>query len=157
MKLEKIILSIILVASVIFLYYFDYKASNPYYEKEKAIVTNVIDGDTIITSGGERIRLLGIDSPEKGEYTYKEAKARLEQLVEQKEVSLLREKEDRDQYDRLLRWIFLNDTNINLLLVQEGLARCYFYETSKYQKNCKELETNAIKYKIGMWINASAS
>ena len=155
MKKEKFFLSIILILALFFLYFFDYRESNITYEPEKSFVTNVIDGDTIVVSGGERVRFLGMDTPEKGEPYYKEAKTRVEQLIEQKEIFLVREKEDKDKYDRLLRYIFLNDTNINLLLVQEGLARCYFYEESEYKKSCGELEADAITNKIGIW-NSSA-
>lgn len=121
---------------------------------EKTIVTNVIDGDTIVISGGERVRLLGIDTPEKGEFFYKESKARMEQLVENKEVLLKKEGENKDKYGRILRYIFLNDTNINLQMVEEGFAICYFYEESKYQAICKDLEENAMQDKIGRWQNS---
>ena len=53
---------------------------NLFYENKPAVsensfVANVIDGDTIVITGGERIRLSGIDTPEKGEFYYKESKA----------------------------------------------------------------------------------
>jgi len=151
-KKESLLLLAIFVVSI-FLYnnIFQGKA----IEREKIIVTNVIDGDTIVISGGERARLLGIDTPEKGEFFYKEAKARLEQLVENKEVLLEKEGENKDKYDRLLRYIFIDDANINLKLVEEGYAICYFYEQSKYQEACKELEENAMTKKIGRWQNNS--
>ncbi len=118
---------------------------------EKTIVTNVIDGDTIVISGGERARLLGMDTPEKGEFYYKEAKEKLEQIIENKEIALEREGDNKDKYDRLLRYVFLNDTNINLLMVEEGYAICYFYGESKYKEICKSLEQNAMQNKIGRW------
>ena len=124
-------------------------------EGEKIVVTNVIDGDTIVISGGERARLLGIDTPEKGEFFYKEAKARLEQLVENKEVLLEKEGENKDKYGRLLRYVFVDDINTNLKLVEEGYAICYFYGQSKYQEDCKNLEENAMINKIGRWKNNS--
>lgn len=120
-------------------------------QKQKSVVTNVIDGDTIVIQGGDRVRLLGIDAPEKNETFYKESKARLEQLIENKEVMLEREGDNKDRYSRLLRYVFLNDTNINLLLVQEGYAICYFYDKSKYQSQCRALEEEARNDKIGRW------
>lgn len=149
---ESLLLLAIFVVSI-FLYnnVFQGKA----IEREKTIVTSVVDGDTIVISGGERARLLGIDTPEKGEFFYKEAKARLEQLVENKEVLLEREGENKDKYGRLLRYLFIDDTNINLKLVEEGYAICYFYEQSKYQEACKKLEENAMTNKIGRWQNNS--
>jgi micrococcal nuclease len=150
MKAVKVIMLVIILSVIIFSY-------NSYENKsikEKSIVTNVIDGDTIVISGGERVRLLGIDTPEKGEFYYKESKGRMEQLVENKEVLLKKEGENKDKYGRILRYIFLNDTNINLLLVEEGFAICYFYEESKYQAVCKDLEENAMQNKIGRWQNS---
>ena len=124
-------------------------------EQKKSFVTNVIDGDTIVISGGERVRLLGIDAPEKGEFFYKEAKARLEELIENRNVTLEREGDNKDKYGRLLRYIFAEDTNINLLMVEEGYAICYFYGESKYQDVCREFEENAMQNKIGRWQNNS--
>ncbi|MBS3090751.1 thermonuclease family protein [Candidatus Pacearchaeota archaeon] len=147
MKIRTIIYLLVFII-VLFLYnsFFGFKPEN-----DRTIVTNVIDGDTIVISGGERVRLLGIDTPEKGEFFYKESKARLEELIENKNVTLEKEGDNKDKYDRLLRYIFLNDTNINLQMVEEGLAICYFYEKSKYQEACKNLEENAMQNKIGRW------
>jgi micrococcal nuclease len=153
MKKTNAFLTILTLLVAIFSYYLYDSSTKEIIEN--SIVTNIIDGDTIVIVGGERVRLLGVDTPEKGEYMYKEAKARLEQLVEQKEVTLIKENENKDKYDRLLRWVFLNETNVNLVLIQEGLARCYFYGASKYQKQCAELEITAIKSKLGLWVNSS--
>lgn len=153
MKREtRIIITLLFLVVSIFFYNTFYQgnaAKNA--EREKTIVTNVIDGDTIVISGGERIRLLGIDAPEKGEFYYKESKARLEQLIENKEVSLEKEGENKDKYDRLLRYVFVDDTNINMQMVEEGYAICYFYGKSKYQESCKSLEEKAMNDKTGRW------
>lgn len=150
MKIIKAAIFVVILCIIIFSY-------NSYENKplkEKTIATNVIDGDTIVISGGERVRLLGIDTPEKGEVFYKESKERLEQLIENKEILLEKEGDNKDKYDRLLRYIFLNDTNINLLMVEEGYAICYFYGQSKYQDSCRQLEQNAMQNKIGRWQKA---
>lgn len=120
---------------------------------ETGFVTKVIDGDTIIVSG-ESIRLLGIDANEKGEKCYKEAKVRLEELVLNKDVKIERDVKDKDQYKRLLRYVFIekneNDLiNVNLILVEEGLAIARFYENKKYKKEILEAETKARENRIG--------
>jgi micrococcal nuclease len=71
--------------------------------------------------------LLDIDTPEKGQTCYKEAKDRLTELIDGKQVELKSGKEDKDTYDRLLRYVFYNGTNINMLMVREGWANLYFY------------------------------
>jgi len=101
---------------------------------ETKIVTKVIDGDTIIVEGGDHVRLLGIDSDEKGYPCYTPAKKRIEELVLGKEVYLEPDAEDKDQYDRLLRYIFLDGRNINIIMVEEGFAVARFYpENTKYK------------------------
>lgn len=89
-------------------------------------VERVIDGDTIV-SNGTSIRLLGINSPERGELYYNEAKVFLEELVFNQTVRLEFGKERTDKYNRTLAYIFLNDQNINLQLVENGYANIYFY------------------------------
>ena len=149
-KREKIIFVILALFLFIFFYFSKEKPA-----REGTIVTNVIDGDTVVISGGERVRLLGIDAPEKGEFFYENSKKRLESLIEKKQVMLEKEAEEKDRYGRLLRYIFLDEANINLQLVGEGLANCYFYEKSRYQETCKELEEDARLNKKGIWKNSS--
>lgn len=116
----------------------------------KVIVTKVIDGDTVVVEGGYHIRLLGIDADESGYSCYKEAKARLEDLILNKEVKLEKDVTDIDQYGRCLRYIFLDGQNIPLQLVKEGLAVCRFYEPdTQYNKACASFEKEAIENKIG--------
>ena len=112
-------------------------------------VSKIIDGDTIIAEG-ESVRLLGIDTDEKGQPCYSEAKSRIEELVLNKEVKLEADAEDTDQYGRYLRYIFLDGKNINLQLVQEGLAVARFYpENIKYKQEIIDAEKQARENKTG--------
>ena len=121
---------------------------------EKLIVTKIIDGDTVVVEGGEHVRLLGIDTDEKGQPCYAAAKQRLYDLVLNKEVTLERDGDDKDMYDRLLRWIWLNGTNINEKMVAEGLAVARFYQKSKYTERIAAVEHAAIANKLGCkWAN----
>ncbi len=112
-------------------------------------VTKIIDGDTVIIEG-ESVRLLGIDADEKTYPCYESAKKRIEELILSKEVELEKDVEDKDQYRRYLRYIFLDNKNINLQLVQEGLAVARFSpENTKYKKEIIEAEKQAQEKKIG--------
>ncbi|MEM3478081.1 MAG: thermonuclease family protein [Archaeoglobaceae archaeon] len=123
--------------------------------EEKLYVSRVIDGDTFELSNGDRVRLIGINAPEKGQKFYEKAKNRLKELIEGKEVVLERDVEDRDQYGRLLRYVFVNNTFVNLILVQEGLARTYFVgENRKYEKELLEAEKLAKSLQLGIWKKA---
>jgi len=113
------------------------------------IVTKIIDGDTIIVEG-KNVRLLGIDTDESGYPCYTTAKERLEELVLNKEVILEKDQTNKDQYQRYLRYIFLDNNNINLKLVEEGLAIARFYpEDIKYKEKIIEAETQARENKKG--------
>jgi micrococcal nuclease len=92
--------------------------------EESIIVGRVIDGDTIVDSDGLHYRLLGINTPEKGEYLYAEAKAFLEENA--LNISLIAEKNGKDRYDRELAYLYNENENINKLLVKEGYANYYF-------------------------------
>ena len=83
----------------------------------------IIDGDTIKLDSGDRVRLLGIDTPERGQRCYDEATDKLKELIYGKELTMLNgSNDDRDVYDRLLRYIYVGDVFINLEMVKSGFA-----------------------------------
>lgn len=111
---------------------------------EFGIVERVIDGDTIELGNNERARLIGIDTPERGEECYEEAKQRLQRLVEGKTVEMEKDLEDRDRYGRLLRYIYFENESINLKMVEEGYAYAFPYEpNTKYAEKFAEAESAA--------------
>ena len=126
--------------------------------REEKIVTKIIDGDTLIVEGGERVRLLGIDSDERGYPCYNEAKTKLEELVLSKKVTIESSTKagDKDQYDRLLRYIFLDGENINIKLVSEGLAIARIEQEDNYKKEIVAAEQFAIQNKVGCKWNTTA-
>jgi micrococcal nuclease len=116
----------------------------------ESVVTKVIDGDTVVVEGGDHVRLLGMDADEKGYPCYDAARLRLEELVLSKTVKLESDAQDKDQYGRLLRYIFYNGENINKQLVAEGLAVARFYpENQKYKDEVTAAEAAAIKNNTG--------
>lgn len=86
------------------------------------VVTEVIDGDTVDLGNGERVRLVGIDTPERGECGYEKAADALSALVLGRHVELVRSDEDRDQYARLLRYVDVDGLDAGLALLRRGLA-----------------------------------
>jgi len=116
-------------------------------------VESVIDGDTIILATGEHVRLLGIDTPERGECYYQEATDFLKSLLINKLVSLERDKTNKDTYGRLLRYVYLDGEDINILMIEKGYAEAfnkYISTTKKYSK-IKSLERKAKEEKIRRW------
>ena len=153
MKIKVAVVFVVVVLAVLQAVLFgDSPATGMVTGTEERIVTKVIDGDTIVVEGGDRIRLLDIDTPEKGEKCYKEAKGRLAELVDGKKIKIQRRGEDKDRYDRLLRYVFYNDNNVNILLVKEGLANLYFYDkNTPYMKELLEAELHAKEDALCVW------
>jgi hypothetical protein len=104
--------------------YLDSKITG-FLTEDSIIISRVIDGDTV-EAGEKTIRLLGINSPEKGELYYEQSKNFLEDLILNKSVRLVYSGERKDQYQRTLAYIYYQDENINLKLVEKGLANYYF-------------------------------
>ena len=120
--------------------------------RENALVTEVTDGDTIVVAGGERVRILGINAPERGEKGYKEARAFLQENVLNKEVILESDGANRDRYDRLLRHVWHNSKLTAEALAHEGLARAkYFDKNQEYREQIAAAEQEAITAKKGLW------
>ncbi|MBT4257880.1 hypothetical protein HOD88_01705 [archaeon] len=94
-------------------------------EREIGIVKRIIDGDTIIMEN-ITIRLLGINTPEKGEKYFTEAKEFLEEQILNKTISLKFGKSREDRYGRTLAYVFLGEKNVNLEIIQKGFANPYF-------------------------------
>lgn len=124
----------------------------PNSTEEKTIILQVLDGDTVVVAGGERVRLIGIDSPEENEPGFSESKSRLASIVEGKEVRLEKDVSDRDRYGRLLRHLWLGDTLVNLEMIRTGYARAYRYPPDvKYADRFSGAEREARADGLGLW------
>ncbi len=121
-------------------------------EKQTFYVTRVIDGDTIVVDGGVRIRLIGIDAPEKNEYFYQEATQALQQMVLRKNIKAEKDISETDRYGRLLRYVYIDDIFVNLELVRQGYAKAKSYPPDiKHQSEFLKAEQESIKNKNGIW------
>jgi micrococcal nuclease len=94
---------------------------------QPAAVTFVTDGDTIEVEIDGRlydVRYIGIDTPERDEPFYEQARAANRQLVEDQTVILVKDVSETDEFGRLLRYIYLQDgTFVNAELIRQGMAR----------------------------------
>jgi len=121
-------------------------------EKNTARISKVIDGDTIELETGERVRLLGINAPEMGQPYHEEATNTLKELIENKTVILESDVEDKDRYGRFLRYIFLNNNNINVEMLEEGYANVYVIPpNTKYENELRKAENEAKTANRGIW------
>jgi micrococcal nuclease len=116
------------------------------------IVKRIVDGDTVTLRDGERVRLLAIDTPERGEPLYKDAGLHLAQLVEGREVRLEFGPRRRDSYHRLLAHLWLGDTLISEAMLASGYARYYPWKDDTLHRNALlSAQTEARKAKRGIW------
>lgn len=119
----------------------------------------VYDGDTIQLSSGEKVRYIGIDSPELNHEENKkgcfadEATEENKRLVLNKKLSLSKDITDRDKYDRLLRYVYLEGgTFVNLELVRRGYAKkLTIPPDTKFQQDFKDAELYAKTNRLGLW------
>ncbi|MFA5355814.1 MAG: thermonuclease family protein [Candidatus Omnitrophota bacterium] len=154
----------------------DWKFSIPFgrkYDYTNILVRRVIDGDTIQLESGERVRLLGIDTPEMhesdklyrdsrktgerpevirelGERSYKFTRG----LVEGERVSLEFDAEKYDQYKRLLAYVYLKKTGtfVNAEIIRQGYASVMTYPPNvKYADMFLRLYREARENRRGLW------
>lgn len=149
-----------LIVSILFLIvaFFTALFQNKNQPENTSIVSRVVDGDTIELGTGERVRYIGIDTPEtvdprkEVQCFGKEASAKNKELVEGKEVRLVKDVSDKDKYGRLLRYVYVGDVFVNEKLVSEGYARVATYPPDvAYAERFIEVERVARENKLGLW------
>jgi micrococcal nuclease len=127
-------------------------------ERSTARVVAAADGDTIRLDSGERVRYLGIDTPELGNERVApqafaaQAAERNRQLVAGKSVQLETDAEDRDRFGRLLRHVWLDNELIAATLIREGLGFAQLVPpNSKHRERLEAAEQEARSAQRGLW------
>lgn len=120
------------------------------------LVTSVIDGDTVELFGGDRLRLLGIDCPERGDSLYDSASAFLASLVLNNTVTVTYSNRRRDKYNRILGYLFIDDTIcVNEVVLRLGLAYVYLFSDNLGDsiriRGLLKAQKEAMESKRGIW------
>jgi micrococcal nuclease len=130
---------------------------------EKRLVIRVIDGDTIVVSPNEKVRLIGIDTPEtvhpkKAVQCFgKDAKEYTRKMVEGHTIRLALDESNavhrhRDKYGRTLAYAYLEDgTMLNAELIRRGYAHAYTRFPFRYIVEFREMERVARSQAVGLW------
>jgi micrococcal nuclease len=116
-------------------------------------VTRVIDGDTFETETGEIVRLIGINAPEISDVFGQEAKQYLLDLIENKNVDLQTDNicNDRDRYQRLLRYVILDGVDINKKMVSDGFTFAYLKYKFGKSTEYENAQIEAREKNKGIW------
>ena len=132
-------------------------------EGERAVVSKVVDGDTIELQNGLTVRFIGIDTPETVDPRRpvgcfgKEASNETKKLLSDREVILQKDVSEVDKYKRILRYVFLPLRNgqtlfVNDYLVREGFAKVLTYPPDvKYNEQFRQAEKEAKEAGKGLW------
>ncbi len=117
-----------------------------------------VDGDTIVLDGGERVRLIGVDTPETKdprrpvEYFGREASAFTRQRVAGRRVRLEYDQTRRDRYGRTLAYVYLEDgTCLNAELIRQGYGHAYTKYPFRRLREYVALEAEAREAGRGLW------
>ena len=101
--------------------------------EEKGICTKVVDGDTIYLDNGEKIRFVGVNTPEKGVNGYFTSKNFVEKLCLGKTVGIdVDNSKHSDKYGRTLGVVIIDGKNVNEMLLKEGLAEVMYIPPSEF-------------------------
>ena len=106
----------------------------------RAVVTQVVDGDTVVIDSGERVRLIGVDTPERGTCGYHAATEAMRRQVIGRRVVLVNPDsvQDLDAYGRLLRFVEVGDSDAGLAQIRSGLGNARYDSTDGYDEHPRE-------------------
>jgi micrococcal nuclease len=126
-------------------------------------VLKVVDGDTLLLSPAEKVRLIGVNTPEtidprKAVECYgKEASEFTRKMVEGKTVRLelddaYAKRHHKDRYDRTLAYVYLeNGTLLNSEIIRQGYGRVFSRYKFRYRDQFRTIQRQAQDEKLGVW------
>ena len=101
--------------------------------EERAVCTHVVDGDTIYLDNGEKVRFVGVNTPERGVEGYITSKNFVQKLCLNKEVGIdIDDSKHTDRYGRTLGVVIVGGKNVNEMLLKEGLAEIMYMPPSEF-------------------------
>ena len=129
MKKRVLVYFLIILILFILISFFIFLISNTDKSEFKDnTVINIIDGDTfqyydLDSKTIKTVRLLCVDTPEISEPGYEQAKFFLENLILGKQITLEKDISETDKYERLLRYVYVDDVFVNKLILEKGYGK----------------------------------
>ncbi len=148
MRLKPIIALLVILSFILY-----YNLTENTIKTQQTKVIRIVDGDTIETDLG-KIRLLGINTPEKNQPLHNEAENFLKNL-ENKQVEI--ELHGKDKYSRFLAYIYFNNNLVNKNILENGLANLYYYDKDSHYSELKKAEESARNSELGIWKKSNNS
>ena len=131
----------IFILTLSFLLISNCSSSSSDLQSSQVDVIRVIDGDTVVIAGDERVRLIGIDTPENGQCGFDEAKQALEKLLASGSATFYSgTTSEKDKYDRLLRYLEVEGIDVGLNLISNGFAIARYDSRDGYGLHDRESE-----------------
>ena len=121
------------------------------WAEDTLICTSIIDGDTFRLETGEKVRLIGIDAPELSQPGGEMSREYLAHLILGNPITLEKGSEAKDNYNRLLRFVYINDLCINEEMIRQGYAEARYLPESPIRDYYLQLEIQAETTKAGLW------
>ncbi|MBW1999262.1 MAG: thermonuclease family protein [Deltaproteobacteria bacterium] len=159
-----------------FLLIFLFLAASLHSQDKFYRVKRVVDGDTLLLTNGDRVRLIGVDTPEvhRSKKLYRDAKrtgrdvetiialgkkasAFTRSIVDKKEIRLEYDQANahirhRDRYGRLLAYVYLKDgTFLNAEIIKQGYGFAYTRFPFRYMEDFRRYEREARENRRGLW------
>ena len=122
---------------------------------DRFIVKKIKDGDSVELLGGDRLRLLSVDTPEEGELFFEDACQFLAELTLGKTARIEFAGRRRDRYGRLLGYLYIDSIFVNKAILENGLGYLYLFKDTELDRpETKDLlmaQRAAMQKAIGLW------
>jgi micrococcal nuclease len=111
----------------------------------------VIDGDTFRLENGDTVRLIGIDAPELSQPGGEMSREYLAHLITGRNITLKKGYQNRDKYNRLLRFVYIGDVCVNEEMIRQGYAEARYLSENSIREYYIQLEIEAETVRTGLW------
>ena len=122
---------------------------------DRFVVKRVLDGDTMELQGGDRLRLLAIDTPEKDEPFHHQATDFLTRMTVGRVAEIEYANQRRDKYGRLLGYLHIDTLFVNKAIIDSGYGNVYLFDdndlSSKQVRTLIDAQRSAIERRVGLW------
>lgn len=122
---------------------------------DRFVVSRILDGDTMELRGGDKLRLLGLDTPEEGQRFYDEATELLTRLSLGETARIEYSHRRRDKYGRLLGYLYVDSLFVNRTIIDSGLGYVYLFRDNDLESEpvrlMIEAQRSAIGRRVGLW------